>query len=39
MKHSRPAQPNPTEAPINENEILIPCDEMEWQPTFPGGWI
>ena len=24
---------------MNENDILIRCDELEWQPTFPGGWI
>jgi len=24
---------------VNENDILIRCDELEWQPTFPGGWI
>ena len=24
---------------MKENDILIRCDELEWQPTFPGGWI
>ncbi|GAA4826906.1 hypothetical protein GCM10023232_26310 [Sphingosinicella ginsenosidimutans] len=24
---------------MNENDILIRCDELEWQPTLPGGWI
>ena len=24
---------------MNENDILVRCDELEWQPTFPGGWI
>ena len=24
---------------MNENDILIRCEELEWQPTFPGGWI
>jgi hypothetical protein len=24
---------------MNENDILIRCDELDWQPTFPGGWI
>ena len=24
---------------MNETHILIRCDELEWQPTLPGGWM
>ena len=24
---------------MNDNDILIRTDELDWQPTFPGGWI
>ena len=24
---------------MNDNDILIRADELDWQPTFPGGWI
>jgi hypothetical protein len=39
LASSRDATPNPRRRAVNENDILIRCGELEWQPTFPGGWI
>ena len=24
---------------MNDNDILIRADELEWQPSFPGAWV